>query len=243
MARARKSHATDKETVKPSKGLEPAFASKVGGNKYVVYCDLEREGDPYARVLVLNFQAKYAARWFIMKLIHNDEWQWVDPIGSRKCIRTSSGIRISMFHDDLKMLLEYKPTEAEAAWEDEWTERSVLRFKYGQHEEVKSRHDVEEDQDGHDSDGGTKKTKSKGKGPRAPKEPKVKVDKSGHISANDIAKELKLEGREIRGILRASKMQKPAHGWSWIKGSDEYKAARKTIEDGVKALKKKKGKK
>jgi hypothetical protein len=236
--RSRKSHEAGEEKVKAPKGLAPAFAAKVGGNPYVVYADLQREDDPTPRILILNFAAKYAARWFIMKLIHNDDWQWVDPIGSRKCILTTGGIRISMFRDDLEMLLDYQPTEAESRWEDEWTEKSVLRFKYGQHEEVRREYVVEEDQDGSSGDSGIKKTKSKGKGPRTPKEPKVKIDKSGYVSANDIAKELKLEGREVRGILRSSDLSKPSVGWMWEKGSKELKQARAVIESGLKTLKK-----
>lgn len=237
--RPRKSHEADKEKVKPSKSLEPAFGSKIGSNRYVVYADLQKENDPTPRILILNFAAKYAARWFIMKLIHNDEWTWIDPIGSRRCILTTGGVRISMFKDDLKELLEYKPTEAEAEWHDDWTSNSVLRFKYGQHEEVKKEHVVEEDSDGSDGDSGTAKTKSKGKGPRAPKEAKAKIDKSGHVSANDIAKQLKAEGREVRGVLRSSDLEKPAHGWSWPEDSEELKQARKIIEDGLKTVAKK----
>lgn len=244
MARTRKSHKKDEEEVKSSKSkLKPAYGS-TGHNPFVVYADLQREADPYARVLVLNFAAEYSAKAFIDALIHNDEWEWVDPVGSRKCIRTTGGVRISMFKDDLEMLLKYKPTEAEKEWTDEEMKQKVLRFKYGVHEEAK-RDDYEEPEDGTDEtlgDNRKAKKRSKRKEPREPKTPKVKVDKSGYISANEIAAELKLEGREVRGILRA-KLQKPDIGWAWEKGSAELKQARKVIEDGVKALNKKKGKK
>jgi hypothetical protein len=79
MARARKSHESGKEEVKSSRAkLEPAYSSN-GRDRFVVYADLQREGDPYARVLILKFQAKYAARRFIDMLIHTDEWEWTDP--------------------------------------------------------------------------------------------------------------------------------------------------------------------
>lgn len=244
MARARKSHDSGKEEVKASRAkLEPAFAAN-GRDRFVVYADLQREGDPYARVLILKFQAKYAARRFIDGLIHNDEWEWTDPIGPRKCIKTTGGVRISMFGDDLAMLLDYKLSEDERSWENELMKQNTLRFKYGRHEAAKD--DTDERDDGTAetlSDGGTTKAKSKRGTARTPKEPKAKVDKSGFIAATDLAKQFNLEGREIRGILRASDLKKPEHGWMWAKGSAELKEAEKVIKDGVKALTKKKGKK
>lgn len=241
--RSRKSHAAGEEKVKPSRGIEPAYGGKPGSNPYVVYADLQKDGDPTPRILILNFAAKYAAAYFINKLIHGNTWEECEPIGSREGIRTASGVRITMFNKDIWPLLEYKPTDAEAAWEDEGVDKSVLRFKYGRHEEVKRRDDNEQDEAGSDGDSGEGKTKPKRQKSSSPREPKAKVDKSGHVSANDIAKELKLEGREIRGILRGSKLEKPAHGWSWPKDSKELKEIRKLIEAGVKELKKKKGKK
>lgn len=244
MARARKSHDSSEEDVKSSRHkLKPAYASKVGGNHLVVYADLQRESDPYARVLILNFAAEYAARAFIDALIHNDEWEWVDPVGGRKCIKTTTGVRISMFRDDLEALLDLKLTPEEKEWTDDRMKQSVLRFKYGTHEAAKRDDDIQELEDGTDetlSDGGTARKRSKRKEPRAPKEPKVKVDKSGYVSANDIAKDLKVEGREVRGVLRASGLPKPDVGWAWAKDSKELKKMRELIEKGLKAGKKKK---
>lgn len=241
MVRARKSHDSGKEEVKSSRGnLKPAYSGKVGGNKLVVYADLQRETDPYARVLILNFAAEYAARYFIDLLIKDDTWEWTDPIGSRKAIRTTGGTRISMFGDDLEKLLEYKMSPDERSWEDELIKQNTLRFKYGTHEAAK-KDDNQEHAHGTTealSDGGTKKTKSKRSEPRTPKEPKVKVDKSGFVSAIDIGKELKLEGREVRVALRASGMVKPDIGWMWPKDSKELKAARKAIEANLKKAKK-----
>jgi hypothetical protein len=243
MARARKSHDSGKEEVKSRTKLEPAYAAN-GRDRFVVYADLQREGDPYARVLILKFQAKYAARRFIDMLIHTDEWEWTDPIGPRKCIKTSTGVRISMFGNDLAMLLDYKLSEDERVWEDELVKQNTLRFKYGKHEAAKD--DNAEQSDGTDetlSDGGVKASKSKRGSARTPKEPKVKIDKSGFVTAIQLAGDVKLEGREIRGILRASDLVKPDIGWMWPKGSTEAKEAEKIIKAGVKDLLKRKGKK
>lgn len=242
MTRARKSHDTSEEEVKSSKHkLKPAYSSKVGGDHLVVYADLQREGDPYARVLVLKFAAEYAARAFINGLIHNDEWEWIDPIGNRKCIRTTTGVRISMFGDSLAMLLDYKMSSDEKEWTDELMKQNTLRFKYGTHEAA-NKDDNQQSEDGTDETLGAGRavtSKSKQKEPRAPKEPKVKVDKSGFVSANDIATELKVEGREVRGVLRKVGAVKPDIGWMWAKGSKELKEARAIIEKGLKAAEKK----
>lgn len=246
MARSRKSHEAGKENVKTSSlKLKPAYSGKVGGDKFIVYADLQREGDPYARVLILKFAAEYSARGFINALIHNDSWQWVDPIGSRKCIRTETGVRISMFGNSLEELLTYKLSEEEKLWGDDQLKQNVLRFKYGTHEAV-NKDDNKQPQDGADetlSDGGTSSKKSGRKEPKSSREPKVKVDKSGFTSANEIAAKFNLEGREIRGILRASDLKKPDIGWMWAKKSPELKQAEEVIKAGVKALTKKKGKK
>jgi hypothetical protein len=73
---------------------------------------------------------------------------------------------------------------------------------------------------------------------REKKQPKPKVDKSGLVSANEIAAELKVEGREVRGVLRSLGLTKPDVGWAWPKDSAELKDARKKIEEGLKAAKK-----
>ena len=131
MARSRKSHDTDEEITKSHKGIKPPYSGKTGGNIYVVYADLRKETDEYARVLVMNFAEKYAAKWFVLSLIGNDEWEWVDPIGTRSCLRTSLGIRLSMFNERLEALMEYEPTEAECEWSDEDKKQSIAQFKYG----------------------------------------------------------------------------------------------------------------
>ena len=240
--RARKSHVSNEENTKSSKGkLKPPYGS-AGHNPFVVYCDLQRDSYPYARVLILNFAAEYAARYFIDLLIHNDTWEECEPVGTREGINTATGVRITMFGKTLWELLDYKMTAEEKEWADEEVKQQVLRFKYGTHEATRGRNDNEEELDGTDETLGdnTTKRRPKRKEPRAPKTAKVKVDKSGYVSANDIAKELKVEGREVRGALRASGMKKPDVGWMWEKKSDELKEARKVIEKNLKTKAKKK---
>lgn len=246
MARARKSHAPDEEKTKTR--LEPPYGS-CGNNPYVVYCDLHRDGEEHARVLVLNFKAKYAAAFMLSKLLNGDTWEECDPIGSRKGVITASGIRITMPGDDLLMLLEYEPTEAEAEWRDEQVAQWVLRFKYGSVEGGKKRDEEDQDDQGDaepDSPEreGDRDVPSKGRGdkpkrqPKEPKPAKPKFDTSGYVSANDIAAQLKVEGREVRGVLRSMKLEKPAHGWSWPK--DEAAKIKEKVSVALKEGKAKK---
>ena len=226
MARSRKSHDTTEEITKSHRGIKPPYSAKTGGNIYVVYADLRKETDEYARVLVMNFAEQYAARWFILSLIGNDEWEYAAPIGNRSCLRTSSGIRLSMFNDHLQSVIDYEPTEAELEWSDDSKKQSIAQFKYGRHESAKAKIDEESDDDRADT------AEPKRKAARAPKEVKAKPDLSGYVSANDIAKELKVEAREVRGVLRSLQLVKPAHGWSWPK--DEAEKIKKQIEKGLK---------
>lgn len=218
MARARKSHAPDEEKTKTR--LEPAFGA-CGDNPYVIYCDQMRDGEEHSRVLVKNFKAKYAAKFMLSKLIRDDTWEECDPIGGRKGIITASGIRITMFGEDLFMLLDYEPTGPEIEWRDEQTEKHVLQFKYGSSEYAKAKPDNDDEPEELDDDlpkhAPAARAARKEKREKVVKEKKPKIDTSGMVSANDIAKKLKVEGREVRGVLRAMKLEKPEHGWSWSK--------------------------
>lgn len=225
MVRARKSHKGDEETVSTkTHGLQPAYSGKVGGDRYVVYVDYKKDGE-HTRTIVFMFSAKYAARWFIDRLIHTDTWEWCEDIGSRACIQTTFGLKISMFGKDLEVLMDYQMSTAEAEWSDPFVAKSVLRFKYGQSEFTDERQSVDDEQgDTDDSEPERQppeKLPRKGrsdKAERPAREPKApRADTSGHISANDIAKQLGVEGREVRGVLRGLKLEKPAHGWSWPK--------------------------
>lgn len=233
MARARRSHKRREEEVKTTKdGLETPYGQP-GKNPYVIYVDYARPDLDIPKVLILAFKAKYAAKFFLNQLIANDEWEWIDPIGSRACIRTSMGLRISMFEKrDLQMLLEYEPTGAEIEWHDDQVEKYVRRLKYGRTEEDRPSRIVR-DSDDESADGEPTHRRREKK----VKAEKVKIDKTGLISANDIAKELGVEGREVRGVLRAMKMEKPAGGWLFDKKTAEE--IREKVKKGLKERKKK----
>lgn len=226
MARTRKSHEPGEEKPKARKPkLEPAYSPRVDGHRYVIYATYAREGDPIGKILVLKFLATYAAKRMVTMLIGKDEYEWELWCDRDDMIVTSRGVKIRAHKDQMKELIEYEPTEEEAAWRDEQLIASVQRFLYGRSESPAADRDEPEDLNA-DTDGGVAKSKTRAKDTKparerrekpeaAPKKPRV--DTSGMVTANDIAKKLGVEGREVRGVLRALKLEKPEYGWAWPK--------------------------
>jgi hypothetical protein len=241
--RPRTSSKTDKEEFSRRKGgLEPAYG-KTGDNPYVIYIDRRVEGEP-GRCLVPIFKARYAAAWVVKTAIGNDEWEWVEePVARDQCIRTSSGIEISMNGSLLESLVDFKPTEAEAEWKDEQLHNGIMRLKYGKSWEAVKEPDYEEVEVEDETTGEVKKVKQKKKKEKKPpKEKKTRVDKSGMATAGDLAKDLDIEPRIFRGALRAMKKVKPEGGWFWSK--DEAASIKSEVKQFLKSQDKgKKGKK
>lgn len=214
MART-KSHNSDEEKTKRD-GIEPPYSAKVDGHRYVVYAHLRREGDEVTRILVEKFFALYAAQYFIKKLVGNDDYEEGlfnnEPPHRWKhipMIVTSSGVKIMTMNKDLKTIMEYSPNEREREFDDPQLVKNIMSFKYGR-QETETPVNAEE---------GEKKPKENRvkNNPVKEKPSKPKIDTSGYVSANDLAKQLKVEGREVRGVLRSLRLQKPDHGWSWPK--------------------------
>ena len=143
-----------------------------------------------------------------------------------------------MFNEEIWDLLEYNPTQAEAEWHDAQVETHVRRFKYGvSAEDRPSRVSVDTPEGGTNQDEAPRK-----KLKREKKEPKPKIDKTGMVSATDIAKELGVEGKDVRVVLRAMKLEKPQGGWLFDKKTAED--IREKVRKGLKEqAKKKKAKK
>lgn len=212
MARARKSHNTDEENIKPSRNKLPAAVSpKVGGNRYPIYVDYS------GRIIVALYNQYYAARWFINSVIGpTGSYEWIEPFAGRQCIRTDAGVRIGMY-GPLKDILDYEMSEEELAWSDPPMSKNILHLKYGSWNNEKSDgEDEAPDLPKHAVAARAIRAERKETSPTAKSNP-PKRDLSEYVSANDIARELKLEGREVRGILRHLKLEKPSHGWSWPK--------------------------
>lgn len=237
MARSKGYKKRAEEEVKPGRnGLVPAYG-RTGDNPYVIYCDWRREETDIPKVLILNFKAKYAAKFFLDQVMGSSEYKWVKPVGSRECIKLESGIRVSMFGKDLQMLIDYDRTIAEEEWVDDQIVRYVQNFKYGRSSEEKA--SDHKNISGEDDRPGVRETSGKKhKQEKIKKEPKTKIDKTGMITANDIAKELGVEGREVRGVLRAMKLEKPEGGWMFDKKTAEE--IREKVKKGLKEKAKKK---
>lgn len=232
MARRKKSSETGKEIAKTRNSLEPAYSGKAGGNKHVIYADVGKEGEKHRRVIVLSFLADYAARRFIDVIIGKDTYEWVKPIGGRFCIETESKIRISMYGEDaLKRLLDLELSEDELAWRDPRMEESALRLKFGATWEPEKK--VIETELVADEETGelVEVKKKKKKEPKEKKEKKPKIDKTGMVTATELAAKLKIEPRIFRGALRALGLPKPEGGWMW-----EKKAAKEITEKVTKQL-------
>lgn len=199
MARARKSHISNEEKVKTRSGPVEY--------PYVVYCSYHREGEDHARCLVLKFTDPASARNMVDQVIGNDEWGWQLWLERDDMVVTSKGIKVRAGGAQMREVMDVDPANVGRA-----EIKDVLVFKYGSPEGGRK----EEPVIIHRQSGG-QIAEVLEKAPKPVKEKKLKIDTSGMVSANDIAKKLKVEGREVRGVLRSLKLEKPAHGWAWSK--------------------------
>lgn len=200
MARS-KSHKTGEENTKPNRGPIQY--------PYVVYASWRPPGGEL-RWLILKFQDLHGARNMIEGIRGDDTYEWKKAPGSGyKIMRTATGVELTvrndaMFDDILE--IEYDQAEKTLSQDVSW-------FRYRRSIEPR------ETEDSDDSPPPSRKPKLKSaprpsrSGDGDEKKPRVKVDRAGKISANDIATELGVEGREVRGVLRAMKLEKPSGGW------------------------------
>lgn len=219
MARASKSHRSREEITKTPDGLELPYSPRVDGHRYVVYCSLKKDGDPYGRTLILKFLATYAAQFFVKKLIRDDEFEWCKFMDRDWMLTTSTGITVRCAGNQLRDIMSYEPTEKELEWTDPQLIGSINKFRYGVHEAAPAANDYGPDVESADDTEHEPAAKSKRQrtSEKPKKDPKPKVDSGNHTSANDIAKNLGVMGREVRAVLRSLKLEKPDHGWSWPK--------------------------
>lgn len=220
---ARKSHRSDEEKSKVLRGPTQY--------PYVVYASYN-PGETYEtmRWLILKFIDAEAARGHINALIGNDEWEFgVTTVLEYPSIITSRGIQITFRNQailDEVMELDY---------DEQRMTPDVQYFKFRQVSERRIPTE-DEDDDLPKSAKAARASRAEKREKREPKAPREKVDRSGMVSANDIAAELKVEGREVRGVLRAMKLEKPAGGWFFTK--DKAEAIRDKVRAGLKAKKK-----
>ena len=132
-------------------------------------------------------RAAFAAKAFFDAMVGDDEWEWVeDPI--RGIIETESGLIIRGNLATLEEIVSYKMKPKEAEY---WnvTEEYMQRVWY-----MRSDHEYV-----------------------PPEEPTIKIRHSrrGMIKANAVAEQMGIKPKELRSMLRRSKIDKPEHGWAW----------------------------
>lgn len=220
MARARKSHIINEEKVKTRSGPVEY--------PYVVYCSYHREGEEHPRCLVLKFTDPASARNMVDQVIGNDEWEWSKWMNRDDMVVTSKGIKIRAWDNEMREIMKVDPDKVKRE-----EIKYVSQFKYGSPEGGRKEDPVII----HRQSGG-QIAAVLDRAPKPVKEKKPKIDTSGMVTANDIAKELKVEGREVRGVLRSMKLEKPAHGWAWPK--DEATKIKEKVHAGLKETKAKK---
>lgn len=243
MARSRKSHTDDKEETKSRRG-PPSYP-------YVVYASWAPEGPESMRWLILKFQTPMGARNMIESLKKN---LW----GGSYELKTTASMNwhYMQFENGMKISLRDNEQYTEVMGIDydpsiSYVPVEVQQFKYGSsfesHKAAGSRHydgDDETESDRKESARANRRSSKRSVGAKNPsdrKERKVlserpKRDRTGLISANDIATELGVLGRDVRGVLRQLKMVKPEGGWLFTK--DEAETIRKQVKENLKKKKK-----
>jgi hypothetical protein len=181
---------------------------------YVIYATWGK------KLLTVAFAATYAARRFVEDVLEEAGCEEVEISKSRlngwvvrwgiNC--EGSELRVEFDSQEAcETIMEYELEGAEAEWELPEPYPTMMRqFVHGPADRPEKERAV--------------------KAKREPKEVRPKIDKSGLITANEIAEQLKVEGRDVRAILR-SKMPKPAVGWAFP--ADQVDSIKKLIRDNL----------
>jgi len=213
MAR-RSSHKSDEQKTKEKAG-PPSYP-------YVVYATWQPTEDPESmRWLILKFMKPWGARNMIESLRKNlfgGKYELKNrPSLNWHYMQFENGMQVSLRNNEqYTTVMELDFDESEAYVSDE-----VKYFKYrSDFKSVKSTGDTrpEENELAEPDRKTSKRSRNERSADAGPREPKPKserskVDRTGKISANDLANELGVAGREVRGVLRALKLVKPEGGW------------------------------
>lgn len=249
MARPRKSPEARKENAKIIPGLtQPAYSGQVGGNPLVVYVHYHPEGETHPRVMVYSFLGMYAAKWFVTRLISDDDYE----LGKWKYneldtdLTTSRGIHIKMASDQLEKVLAYEyATPEEEEWKDESLAKSIGYLKWGkwEHRPANDTVVIETEEGPQERKLSRKEIKQAERAARREqknlkreadpmKAPRPKIDKTGMITAGELAEQMSVLPRDFRAALRKLKMEKPEGGWHWP--TDQADAIKKKVKGALK---------
>lgn len=177
-------------------GLPPPFPQALGNSapsKFGFYCTRG------TKFMFQHFAAAYAAKSFLDFIIDGQSYRWLRDDE----ILLDDGTRIrGERKNDLEEALEFEHSDATAQWEPPMP---YPMYWNGFKGNVRDTDDAQPR--------ATPVAVTKKKEPVAKKEKVARPD--GLVSIGDIASELNVAPRVLRGILRSEKISKPAHGWAW----------------------------
>lgn len=168
-----------------------------------------------------NFHAAYAARWFFDFVVDGHDYEWIDD----NTIETEHGFKIRGERDTLEKVIEYKRKGEELEWEPGPGHKQYYETFAGRRDRIAI----------------PEKPAEKPKRERKPVDEEVKVArrkakvKSGdYVTISEICDGFGRPARDCRAALRAMKVEKPAHGWSWPKSEAEVIRKRVARHLGIK---------
>jgi len=179
----------------PRTKLDPNRATPASHHDLANVTVYAQRPDSIDQLAVVPFVNATAAAAFVQAIIGratDDDYEVMPNIGDRECVMTSRGVKISA--QGLLAMIAQELTDEE---------RRLLPDNYrvmGRGLRARIVPKVEEEV-------------AVAQERKAAKEAKPKIDRTGKTSIQDIAKELKMEPKEARGILRRLKIEKPAGGW------------------------------
>lgn len=227
-----------KPTLDPS-GLPPAFpSSPLRPPKYIFHCyNHERQ----THIEGLGLCEMYAAAHFFLAVIGEDKYSWDNAMQ----VTTEGGIQVRC--PELQDIVEYELKTREKVWElPEPYVSQVRLFRDGLPKpatqpvldampKAKLR-ELQRQAADLDKEATGQRKKREG----VQRKVREKVVAAGMITAGQLATEMKITPRELRGMLRASGAKKGEGGWLWSRAdADKLK---KTLGKAA-ASGKKKGKK
>lgn len=150
------------------------------------------------------FVAMYAAHIFVLAVINEREYKWLNEKELKIDDTTIKG-------DELEDIIEYKLKPAEREWElpEPYLSRAHFLATGERHTPALPANPILT----------PKQTRAaervilEGKSPRAPAAPRA--DRTGLVSIQDICATLKIEPRIARAALRKLNTPKPDVGWAW----------------------------
>jgi hypothetical protein len=161
----------------------------------------------------------YAAKKTFDYLVRDDDYTWTQPDE----VTTQGGLIIKATglagRSALEAIIEYEYTDAEDEWHPSDYDCRGLDVMRAEHFTPRAAPELRV------VEGGKKE-----RAPRPERAPKPSRD--GLVSVGDIAKELGVEPREARGVLRSLKLPKPDAGWAWP--AAEAETIKTKIKEGLK---------